>query len=75
VVNFASNLAAVLLFTWRGTVLWQVALPMAAAQLCGGWLGAHLAVRRGDRLVRGGVVAVALAGVAKLAVDLLRSSG
>jgi hypothetical protein len=70
VVNFASNLAALLLFAWRGVVVWQVALPMAAAQLAGGWIGAHLTVRRGDALVRWTVVAVALALAAKLAWDL-----
>ena len=56
VVNFASNLAALALFAARGVVLWKVALPMALGQLCGGWLGAHLAVRRGDGLVRRVVV-------------------
>jgi uncharacterized membrane protein YfcA len=70
VVNFASNLAAVALFATRGLVLWQVALPMAAGQWCGGWLGAHLAVRRGDALVRRAVVVVSLALAAKVAWDL-----
>ena len=70
VVNFASNVAALALFAARGAVVWRVALPMAACQLAGGWLGAHLAVRRGDRLVRRAVVAVALAAAAKLAWDL-----
>jgi uncharacterized membrane protein YfcA len=70
VVNFASNLAAVALFAWRGLVLWQVALPMAAGQLAGGWIGAHLAIRRGDGLVRRVAVAVSLALAAKLAWDL-----
>jgi uncharacterized membrane protein YfcA len=69
VVNFASNLAAVALFASRGLVLWHVALPMAAGQLAGGWLGAHLAIRRGDALVRRAVVLVALAAAAKLAWD------
>jgi uncharacterized protein len=70
VVNFASNLAALALFAVRGAVVWRVALPMAMAQLAGGWLGAHLAVRRGDRLVRRVVVAVALVLAAKLAWDM-----
>ncbi len=70
VVNFASNLAAVALFSARGVVVWRIALPMAVAQLAGGWLGAHLAVRRGDALVRRVVVLVALALAAKLAWDL-----
>jgi uncharacterized protein len=70
VVNFASNLAALVLFAVKGTVVWKIALPMAAAQLAGGWLGAHLAIRRGDALVRRVVVAVALALAAKVAFDM-----
>jgi uncharacterized membrane protein YfcA len=70
VVNFGSNLAALLLFAARGTVVWRLALPMAAAQLAGGWLGAHLTVRGGDVVVRRAVVAVALAAAAKLAWDM-----
>jgi uncharacterized membrane protein YfcA len=70
VVNFASNLAALALFAWRGMVVWPVALPMAAGQLCGGWIGAHLAVRRGDALVRRVAVLSALALAVKLALDL-----
>jgi hypothetical protein len=70
VVNFASNLAALVLFAVEGTVAWRIALPMAAAQLAGGWLGAHLAIRRGDALVRRVVVLVALALAAKLSWDM-----
>jgi uncharacterized membrane protein YfcA len=69
-VNFASNLAALLLFASRDLVLWRLALPMAAAQAAGGAIGAHLAVRGGDVLVRRVVLAVVLALVAKLARDL-----
>ncbi len=71
VVNFASNLAAVSLFAYRGLVLWQVALPMAVAQFTGGWIGAHLAVRGGDKLVRKVVLLVVTALVLKLGRDVL----
>ena len=70
VVNFASNLSAMVLFAVKGTVVWRIALPMAVAQLAGGWLGAHLAVRRGDALVRRVVVMVALALATKVAWDM-----
>jgi uncharacterized membrane protein YfcA len=70
VVNFASNLSAVLLFAWRGTVVWSLALPMALGQFLGGQIGARLAVRRGDVLVRRVVLLVVLALCLKLARDL-----
>ncbi|MFP2960785.1 TSUP family transporter [Myxococcus sp. 1LA] len=71
VVNFASNLASVALFAFKGVVLWKVALPMAGAQFAGAWLGAHLAVKGGDRLVRKVVLGVVLALVLKLGHDVV----
>jgi uncharacterized protein len=70
VVNFASNLAAMLLFVGRGLVLWKVSVPMAVGQFLGGTLGAQLAVKGGDRLVRRVVLGVVLALVARLGYDL-----
>jgi uncharacterized membrane protein YfcA len=71
VVNCASNLGAVLLFASQGTVVWRVALPMAAAQALGAWLGAHSAIRGGNRWVRVAALAVVLGLVLKLTLDLL----
>ncbi len=71
VVNFASNIAAVALFWWKGVVLWKVALPMAVAQFTGAWIGAHLTVKGGDKLVRKVVLVVVSALVLKLGRDLL----
>lgn len=72
VVNLASNLAAFLLFAQRGTILWTVALPMAGANAIGAAVGARLALRRGDRLVRWVVLAAVLGVVVKLSRDLAR---
>ncbi len=71
VVNLASNLAAVLTFAHAGTIEWSVALPMAVGQLLGGFIGTHLALRGGARVVRIMVVTVSAALIAKLAYDLL----
>ena len=70
VVNFASNLSALLLLSAKGAVVWRVALPMALAQLLGGHLGAHLTVRKGDVLVRRVVLMVVLGLCVKIALDL-----
>jgi uncharacterized membrane protein YfcA len=71
VVNFASNLAAVAWFASLGLVVWQVALPMAAGQFIGGTIGAHIVLTRGSNVVRVAAVSVALALVAKLAIEAL----
>jgi hypothetical protein len=71
-VNLGSNVASLVTFAWKGTVLWAIALPMAAANIAGGALGARLALKGGDRTIRLTVIGVSLAIVAKLAWDLLR---
>jgi uncharacterized membrane protein YfcA len=71
VVNFASNLASMTMFALKGVVLWKVALPMAAAQFSGAYIGAHLAVKGGDKLVRRVVLGVVLALVLKLGRDVV----
>ncbi|MCP3144259.1 TSUP family transporter [Pyxidicoccus xibeiensis] len=71
VVNFASNLASVALFALKGVVLWKVALPMAGAQFAGAYIGAHLAVKGGDTLVRKVVLGVVVALVLKLGHDVV----
>ena len=70
VVNFASNLAAFLVFAAKGVVVWHIALPMAVAQFAGAWSGSHVAIRGGDRLVRWVVLAVVVALSVKVGWDL-----
>lgn len=71
VINLGSNLAALLFFSIRRTILWRFALPMAAANALGAFTGAHLAVKRGDKFVRSVVLVVVFAVVVKLGIDLL----
>ncbi|MBX3262341.1 MAG: TSUP family transporter [Labilithrix sp.] len=71
VVNLASNLAAVLLFGLKGTILWYVAAPMAAANATGAFVGARLALKRGDGFVRTVVLGVVTVLVLKMAYDLV----
>lgn len=47
VVNFAGSFTASLVFIAEGRVQWGIGVPMSAAALLGGWLGAHLALRGG----------------------------
>lgn len=73
VANLASNLAAVALFAWRGRILWEIALPMAASNALGSALGARVAVAKGDRLVRAVALTVVAALLVKVGYDTLRS--
>jgi len=52
VMNFASNLAALLFFAVAGKVVWLPGLVMGAGQFVGGQIGSHLALNRGARFIR-----------------------
>ena len=71
VANWASNVAAMLVFSSRGVILWPLALPMAVANALGARLGATLAVTRGAALIRPVVFTVALLLTAKTAWQLV----
>lgn len=52
-LNLATNLAALILFTLKGHVWWHIALPLAVANVVGSVLGTHLALKHGAGFVRG----------------------
>jgi uncharacterized membrane protein YfcA len=68
-LNFTSNLASLLFFLPGGHVVWAFGLPMAAGQLLGAWIGSHLVIRHGTRLIRPVLVVATLAVSLKLLVD------
>lgn len=70
VANLASNLAAFGTFAISGRIDLRFAIPMAAAQLVGGSLGARATLRGGERFVRVGVLLVTTALVVRLALQL-----
>lgn len=72
VVNLGSGLAAAIYFSLTGHVLWQVALPMAAAGAIGSFAGAHTAVKRGSAFVRPLFLVVVAAVILKFAWDTVR---
>jgi len=71
-VNWASNLTAMTLFVWQGSWLPSVALGMAAANGVGGYFGAHVALNRGSRWVRGVFISVVGALILRLGWQVLR---
>lgn len=71
-VNLASCAVASVVFVAAGLVDLRVAIPASLASFAGGWVGAHLAIRRGERFVRVLFLVTVLAMAAKLAFDLIR---
>jgi hypothetical protein len=63
--NLSSNLGALPVFLMQDLVIWKLALAMAAANFAGGQLGARIALRYGNRLIRWAFLAVVGALVAR----------
>lgn len=71
IANTATNLAALLVFAAAGAVLWPEGAVMAAANVGGSVVGARVALRYGNRLVRTIFLAVVTALIARLGFDVL----
>jgi uncharacterized membrane protein YfcA len=51
-VNFTSNLVSLVVFLLSGTVAVAIGLVMGLGQFIGAWIGSHLVLSRGVKLVR-----------------------
>lgn len=74
IVNFATNVGALILFIPYGAVLWQLGLVLAAANAAGGFLGARTALARGARFIRMLFIGVVGALILKLGYDMLATA-
>jgi uncharacterized protein len=61
VINAALTIIALPVFILQGQVAWVPGLILAAGYGVGGWLGVHLAVRGGERVIRPVLAAAVLA--------------
>ncbi len=69
-LNFASNLGALLLFALGGKIIWSVGLLMASGQFLGARLGASMVMKKGTSLIRPLIICVSVAMSLKLLLDL-----
>lgn len=68
-LNTATNLAALLLFTLKGHVWWHFVLAMAISNVLGSLAGTHLALKHGTGFVRGVFIAVVSGLILKTSYD------
>ncbi len=68
-LNFTSNIAALLAFAFTGKIIWAVGLCMGVAQVIGAQAGAHMAMKNGVRIIRPLLVLVCCAVAVKLLAD------
>jgi uncharacterized membrane protein YfcA len=69
-VNLATNLGSIVLFTIKGKIIWLVALPMAVCNAVGGMLGARLALNKGNKFIRIFFLVVVIGTLLRFAWDV-----
>jgi len=70
VVNLATNLGSILLFLLKGSIIWSIALPMAACNALGGILGSKMAIAKGNKFIRTFFLIVMIATLCRLGYDV-----
>jgi hypothetical protein len=65
VLNFATNIASLILFIVSGKVIWLIGLVMVCGQVIGAYAGAHAAIKGGARVIRPVIVVVCFAMVGR----------
>lgn len=71
-VNLATNLGSIVLFTIKGKIIWMAAVPMATSNALGGMLGARLAIAKGNRFIRFFFLLIVFATLIRFAWDVLQ---
>ncbi|WP_412469190.1 sulfite exporter TauE/SafE family protein [Pedobacter sp. KLB.chiD] len=71
IVNMATNLAAILYFSFTGNILFQYAIPMAVFNLCGAFFGTKLALLKGNKFVRIFFLFVVFGTILRFAYEVL----
>jgi len=69
-INCATNVAALAAFIWSGSIVWEIAIPLAVFNMAGSWFGVKTALKQGRKFVRVFFLVVVSAMIAKFAYDL-----
>jgi uncharacterized protein len=69
-INLTTNIAAVAWFASTGNIPYQYAIPMAAANVAGSFLGSHMAILKGSEFVRKFFLCVVLVLLVRFAYEI-----
>lgn len=70
IVNLATNFGSIMLFVLKGGIFWSIAIPMAVCNALGGFLGAKMALSRGNGFVRQILLVVVIGTLIRFAYDV-----
>lgn len=70
-MNFASNVSALLYFVFFGDIVWLFGIAMIGGQVIGSYLGAHIALKAGAKVIRPITIIVCFAMSARVLWSML----
>src|SRR5699024_4575208 len=71
VVNFSTNLGALLFFVPAGAAVWSAGIVLGVGNMVGGYLGARMAIAKGATFIRVVFLVVVFALILRLSWDVL----
>ena len=72
IINLVASAGALFFFIFKGFVVWNIALPVAAANMTGGYVGSHVALKKGSAFIRVFFILVVAALILKLGFDYFK---
>ena len=71
-VNLATNFGSICLFVLKGKIIWAIAIPMAFCNAIGGWMGAKLAIKKGNGFIRIFFLIIVVATLIRFGYDVFK---
>ncbi|MGB1238306.1 MAG: TSUP family transporter [Pseudomonadales bacterium] len=70
-LNFASNVASLVVFIWAGQAIWEIGLVMIAGQIAGAMLGSRIIVKGNISFIRPVIIFICFAVAIRYTLPLL----
>lgn len=70
-INLATNFGSICLFLIKGQIIWKIALPMAVCNALGGFVGAKLAISKGNQFIRYIFIFVILLSICRFGYEVI----
>jgi hypothetical protein len=71
ILNLASNYASLITYALSGNVFWMAAVPAAACNVLGSYLGSGIALKKGSAFIRPMIVVVMILLMIKIVSDII----
>ncbi|TYQ25916.1 sulfite exporter TauE/SafE family protein [Pseudanabaena sp. UWO310] len=72
IINFATNLAAILYFFFTNNIIYTFGIPMAICNILGAFIGTKLAISKGSQFVRKLFLVIVSLLICKLGYDIIK---